>query len=328
MHRRTRPLDNPELAVLAHRQSGVARRTKLADIGINRHHVRSQVEAQRWRTVGHMVVVLHTGPLSYVQRRWFAVVQAGPRPLVAGLTALEDLGLGGWADDDAHVLVPPGVHVQRLAGVVAHTTRHLHANDIGSRGGRRSITAARSALDAARWQGSSRRASGLILAVVQQRLVRPEELRACLDRLGRITHGSHIAAAIADSAGGADSFAEVEVGRLVVRAGLPRPRRQVVIETPDGPRRVDMVVDLQDGRLLVIEVDGLHHLTLEVRLADAVKDAAIIAGGGQVLRIPVSHCACRSRCFCSSSSRYAGRRTGALGRPARIDSVSAVCAPR
>jgi very-short-patch-repair endonuclease len=235
-----------------------------------------------------MVVVFHTGPLTYVQRRWVAALHAGPRSVVAGLTTLEDLGLRGWGDDDAHVLVPPGVHVPRLAGVVAHMTRHLHPDDIGSRGGLLSTTAARSALDAARWQGSSRRASGLILAVVQQRLVRPDELRACLDRLGRITHRSHIAAAIAESAGGADSFAEVEVGRLVVRAGLPRPRRQVVIETPQGLRRVDLVVDLPDGRLLVIEVDGIHHLTPDVRLADALKDAAIIAGGDQVLRIPVT----------------------------------------
>jgi very-short-patch-repair endonuclease len=166
-------------------------------------------------------------------------------------------------------------------------SRHLDPRDIASGSALPVTTVARSALDAARWQSSSRRARGVILSVVQQRLVRPVQLAECLGRLGRVTHAASIASAILDSSGGADSLAEVEVADLVVRAGLPRPRRQVLVETLDGPRRVDIVVDLPDGRLLVIEVDGIHHLSTDVRLADAAKDAAIIAAGHQVLRIPV-----------------------------------------
>jgi very-short-patch-repair endonuclease len=42
-----------------------------------------------------------------------------------------------------------------------------------------------------------------------------------------------------------------------------------------------------DGGLLAIEVDGVHHAERAVRLADAAKDASLIAAGSQVLRIPV-----------------------------------------
>jgi very-short-patch-repair endonuclease len=286
---RTRPLDHhPDLAALARAQLGVVRRSQLVALGVTRHHVRSQVEAQRWRSIGPHVVVLHTGPLTRAQARWVAALHAGPRASLAGLTALELHGLRGWPADRAHVLVPQGASVPPLPGLVVHTTRRPVDEDVIRRTGWCPVTTvARSALDAARWDTSARRAAAVVLAVVQQRLTTPRELATCLARLDRVRHGTAIAAAIDDAAGGADSLAEVDVARLVVRAGLPRPRRQVVVDTPEGPRRVDLVVDLPDGRLLVLEVDGIHHAEPGVRLADAVKDAAIVAAGHQVLRLPV-----------------------------------------
>jgi very-short-patch-repair endonuclease len=159
---RGHPLDrNPGLAALARVQCGVVSRKQLASLEITRHHLRRQVEAQRWRMVGGRVVVLHTGPLTRHQMYWVAVLHAGPAAKIAGLTALE-------------------------------------------------------------------------------------------------------------------------------LSGLPTPRRQMVIETPDGPRPVDLVVDLPDGSRLVIEVDGPHHADPSVRLADSVKDAALIAAGYLVLRVPVA----------------------------------------
>jgi very-short-patch-repair endonuclease len=285
---RTRPLDHhPDLGTLARAQLGAVRRSQLVALGVTRHHVRRQVDAQRWRTIGPHVVILHTGPLTRAQWRWTAVLHAGPHAALAGLTALELYGLRGWSRDQAHVLVPLGVSVPPLPGLTVHTTRRLVDEDLVRVGGLPTTTVARSAVDAARWDGSPRRAAAVVLAVVQQRLATPRELAACLVGFDRVRYGSAIAAAIDDAAGGADSLAEVDVARLVARAGLPRPRRQVVVDTPEGPRRVDLVVDLPDGGLLVLEVDGVHHADLGVRLADAVKDAAVVAAGHRVLRIPV-----------------------------------------
>ena len=284
---RSRPLDrHPELAALARAQLGVVRRTQLATLGITRHHVRRQLEAQRWRVIGPNVVILSTGPLTRAQARWAAVLHAGPRALLAGLTALESHGLRGWPREELHVLVPMGVSVPTLPRLSVHRTRLLAAADPRA-AGCPATTVARATLDAARWETSPRHAAGLVLAVVQQRLATPNALAEGLAAFGPVRNRGAIASAIADAAGGADSLAEVDVARLVVRAGLPAPRRQVVVETPDGPRRVDLAVDLPDGRLLVLEVDGVHHAEVGVRLADAVKDAAVVAAGHQVLRLPV-----------------------------------------
>ncbi|MDA8434529.1 MAG: DUF559 domain-containing protein [Actinomycetales bacterium] len=285
---RTRPLDHhPDLVAVARAQVGVVRRSQLVALGVTRHHVRRQADAQRWRTIGPHVVILHTGPLTRAQWRWTAVLHAGPHAALAGLTALELFGLSGWLRNQAHVLVPLGVSVPPLPGLTVHTTRRLADEDLVRVGGLRTTTVARSAVDAARWAGSSRRAAAVVLAVVQQRLATPRELAVCLAGFDRVRYGSAIAAAIDDAAGGADSLAEVDVARLVVRAGLPRPRRQVVVDTPEGPRRVDLVVDLPDGGLLVLEVDGMHHTETGIRLADAAKDAAVVAAGHRVLRLPV-----------------------------------------
>jgi very-short-patch-repair endonuclease len=219
---------------------------------------------------------------------WAAVLHAGDRSALAGLTGLERLGMRGWLREPMHVLVPMGVNVPTLPGLVVHHARFLPPTDLHDpRGGPRCTTAARSAVDAARWGLTARAAGALVVAAVQQRLATTEELATCAAQFGWLKNASPILDGIIAAGGGADSWAEVEVARLVQRAGLPRPRRQVVIETLDGPRRVDLVVDLPDGTLLVIEVDGPHHLDAGVRVADAAKDAAVIAAGNSVLRIPV-----------------------------------------
>lgn len=327
---RTSPLEtHPELARLAAAQCGVVSRAQLATLEITRHHIRSQVVAQRWRPIGPHAVVLHTGPISRAQWRWTAVLHSGTGARLAGLSALEQDGLTGWARDETHVLVASGRSVPPLVGLIVHTTR-LSDVDSGSSGHRPASAGpqvgwpkvrqggtprfaseqletglpaswgdasvpgrcpatpvVRSTVDAARWESSSRRAGGIVLAVVQQRLATPSQLGECVDRLGRVRNSRAISRALVDAAAGADSLAEADVARLVLRAGLPAPRAQVVVETADGPRRVDLVVDLPDGRLLAIEVDGVHHARTEVRLADASKDAALVAAGHQVLRIPV-----------------------------------------
>jgi very-short-patch-repair endonuclease len=62
----------------------------------------------------------------------------------------------------------------------------------------------------------------------------------------------------------------------------------VLVRTAEGVIKVDLVVDLPDGRTLVIEVDGVHHDDPRQRARDAARDAALIAQGYLVLRIPVS----------------------------------------
>ena len=285
---RTHPLaTHPELTALARRQHGVLHRTQLAAAGFTRHHVRRQLVAQRWRQIGPNVVVLQTGPLTRDQQIWLAHLHGGHRSALGGLTALELDGLRGWSRSQLHLTAPIAAKVPALACLVVHRTRNLAPDDVVTRAdGLVRTSVARSTIDAARWEPVQRRACGLVVAVVQQRLISVPDLVACLDGMVKVRHAAALREALASAADGADSLAESDVARLIMRAGLPAPRRQVVVMTSEGPRRVDLAVDLPDGRTLVVEVDGPHHADPRVRLADSAKDSAVIAAGNVVVRIP------------------------------------------
>ena len=277
----------PGLRALALSQHGVVRRDQLAALGVTHEHIRSHVAAERWTTYGARVVVLKSGLLSPLQRRCVAVAHAGPPSALGGRTALETLGLGGWPSTVRNLLVPHGFAPPKLAGVVAHQTRHLEASDVIPDVWPTCATAARAAVDAARWEPHPRTASGLVLAVAQRRLAAPVDMLAVMDRIGPVRHARLLRSVLAAAVDGAESRAEVDLAALVRRAGLGTPRRQVVVATPDGPRRVDLAVDLPDGRTLVIEVDGVHHDDPRVKADDVAKDAALVAEGYVVLRVPV-----------------------------------------
>ncbi len=127
-----------------------------------------------------------------------------------------------------------------------------------------------------------------MIAVVQQRLCTPLELETALGAFVKIKQKVAIIDGVVEARGGADSKSEVDVARIMERAGFPRPRRQVQLVTSAGTRPVDLAVELGGGRLLIVEVDGPRHDNEDVRLIDAVKDAAAIAEGHHVLRIPAS----------------------------------------
>ena len=278
----------PGLLPLARSQDGVLHRDQLRELGVSHRHVRRQVDAERWRVYGPHAVVLQTGALSRAQRRAVAVVHSGKRAALAGRSALECDGMKGWEADAVHVLVPHGQQPKPFPGVVVHQTRRLPPADLRVGAWPPRTRAARAAIDAAGWELYGRSACGLLLAAVRQRLVTVPELADQLALDGTVRHRALLNAVLVDAAGGADAESEVAMARLVRAVGLPEPCRQVVVETAEGPRRVDLAVRLPDGRTLVIEVDGPHHTDVRVREEDAAKDAALVAAGYVVLRIPVT----------------------------------------
>lgn len=278
----------PGLRELARRQLGVVHRDQLRELGVRPHHVAQQIAAQRWTAYGRCTVVLSTGVLTRDQRRAVAVIHAGPRAALGGLTSLETLGLRDWWRDALHVLVPQGGAPSRLPGVVAHQTRHLDDADLVPGMWPPCTTAARAAIDAATWERHPRTASGIVLATVQQRLAIAQELLDELERRGPVRHKALLRRVLHEAAAGADALSEIDMVGLIRSLGLPEPRRQVFVSTPDGSWYVDLVVELPDGRRLAIEVDGPSHLDPRVREEDARKDLALTAAGYIVVRIPVA----------------------------------------
>jgi hypothetical protein len=113
---------------------------------------------------------------------------------------------------------------------------------------------------ATRWQhdvGSAAAKTWWCFAsAVQQRLTTPPRSRGELANAGRIKHLGILTHVVDDIAGGAQSFSEIDLGRLARHAGLPPPRRQSFRLDRAGRRRwLDAEFDV-----FFVEVDGAVHL--------------------------------------------------------------------
>ena len=202
MSGRTRPLAHVRgLYELADRQLGVVGRTQLASLGITRHHVRSQLAAQRWQSVGPRVVALVTGPLTREQGWWVAQLHAGSASALFGLAGLEVLGLKGWEADVIDVAIPHDRRASSWERIRVHRLRSFTDADVRLRSGLRCVVSRRSAVAAASTQPTARTAASLILAVVQQRVCSVDELRTALNDAPHSRHASSLRRALDDAAG-------------------------------------------------------------------------------------------------------------------------------
>lgn len=80
-------MDAKELAGLLEAQSGVIRRRQVLDLGGNDNDIERLLRRRQWARVHTGVYVDHTGPLSWLQRAWAAVLLHWPAAL-AGASAL------------------------------------------------------------------------------------------------------------------------------------------------------------------------------------------------------------------------------------------------
>jgi hypothetical protein len=205
----------------------------------------------------------------------------------AGFTALELRGFRFFGDPPklVHVVVSRGATYHRFPGVKVHESRRLAPLDVGLHRGLPCTAVPRSALDAAAWQPHRRYACAVLAAVVQQRLCTAQELADELRFVGRVRHKQPMRLAIADIGGGAEALSELDVGELCRRFGLAPPRRQRFRRDAQGRRRyLDCEWELDDGRVVVLEVDGSHHLLVEHWERDMRRERGIVVSGRQVLR--------------------------------------------
>lgn len=270
---------------LAKWQRGLISRRQLNAAGIDRFRVRNQVRAGRWMTVGPMVVATFTGELSWEQRAWAGHLHAGPASLLGGLTSARLRGLRGWDRDLIEVLIPHGTEVAPLAGVTfTRSRRDLSA--IAGRGINGHLAQLEPAILLRASAGLSERAAGGLLASsVQQRLVSASQLLSWLPRLQPLRRAKLLRSLLLDIRGGAESMAEIDLGRICGRGGLVPPDRQRRRTDRDGRRRwTDAEWDLPDGRTLVLEVDGAFHMDVEHWGADLKRQRRITGATRTVVR--------------------------------------------
>lgn len=273
------------MARLAQAQHGVLTRAQLARAGLGRGQVDAAISARRWQRHGRRVVVLHNGALSQRQREWVAVLLPGKLAGLAGLSGAAAGGLRGFEPERVHVVVAHGTEVTAPGWVKLHESRRLLAADVRTDLDPPRTRLSRSVVDAAVWSASPRRACAILCACVQQRLATPTQLQHELGKAGRVRHAGVLRAILGDISGGGHTLAEIDLGPLARRAGLPAPRRQALRrEAGDRVRYLDAEFDLPDGTRLAVEIDGAVHLTPETWWDDQDRQNELLIGGLPTLR--------------------------------------------
>lgn len=262
-------------------------RSTLRDLGVSRHRVAHEVGARRWQTFGALAVVLHSGPPSQIQRARIAVIEAGPHAALGGISALQVAGLKSWTRTTISVVTHKSRNSTRLPFSTVHESRTLNEDHIRVARGLRICVPPRAAVDGAGWEPSVRSAIGLVAATVQQGLAPVHDIHDTLMAAGRIRHHRALLAALGDIAGGLDALSEIDLIKLCARYRLPAPSSQTRRRGADGRiRYLDASIDLPDGTILAIEVDGAVHLDPRAWWGDAERSNALVTTGVRLLRFP------------------------------------------
>jgi hypothetical protein len=281
------PEASTALCSLLAQQDGVATRVQLNDLGFNQHAIRAQISARRWQNWGFHVVILHNFKPTRKQLMWAAVLDAGYPAALGSHTALEQHGFKPFAREaeQIHLLIERGAKVTAHPMITVHESRRLKPEYHVAAAGLPCTSAPRSAIDAAAWQPWPRFACALVAAVVQQGLCTADDLEQEMRYVGRVRHKAHLREAIRDIRGGSQALSEIDLARLCRRFGLQEPDRQTKRTDAHGRLRyLDAEWKLQDGRRMVLEVDGSHHFEVESWQADMRRERGVVIGGAHVLR--------------------------------------------
>ena len=224
------------LAAILNTQAGLVSMTQLWDVGMTRAQVRANLDAGRWLKRSHLVISTFTGELTREQMQWLGVLHGGPGALIGGLSALEVHGLRSWERPVVTVLVPNYRRPKPLPGLALYRCRPLVLAAANRRLPLQRIEPA--ALWFASTEPRLRTAHGLLAAVVQQRLSTPERLTDWTERMAPMKGADEIRRVLTEFAGGAQSMAEVDVGKFCKEFGFVLPTRQ-----RNALRHLDSVLD-------------------------------------------------------------------------------------
>lgn len=261
------PRDDELRILLELVQDGVVSRRQLLEHGRRDHDVKRMLRRRELvRVPDHRGVFLdHTGPLSWRQRAWAAVLVHWPAAL-ARESALPGPPPGG----PIHVAVAPGRKMVAVPRVLTHRTPDFEAR-VDWRQSPPRVRLEHAVIDVA----SGRRddvaaAYRLLTDVCHTRQTGPEAIRGVL--AGRRVAGARlIDEMLVDLASGACSVLERGYLQHVERAhGLPIGRRQAPGRAGGASTQRDV---LYEGLGLLVELDGLaFHDGARARDADALRD--------------------------------------------------------
>jgi len=271
-----------ELAALLDRQSGLATRTQLADLGVTPAALRANVAARRWRRVLPAVYATHTGPLTRLGELWAAVLTCGDGAVLSHESAGEVDGLvesrpGGLV----HVTLPVSRRVNDRDGIRVHYLHRLpearHPSRLPPR-----LRIEDTVLGLTDASETGREAMAWLLRACQRRLTTPEHLLAAMEVRKKMRWREALEGAAADALLGVQSLLEHRyIHRVEAAHGLPRGERQQRGELDGG--RVWRDVRYRRFRTLA-ELDGRLGHEGAGRFRDMRRDNAATVEGIDTLR--------------------------------------------
>lgn len=265
------------IGALQREQCGMVSRAQVLSRGGDDLLISRRLRRREWARVHPGVYVDHTGPLTWEQRAWAAVLALWPAALASGSALCAQrkglpASLTGGLDDDIHVVVahgrrvsaPPGVRVTRLRDYEAVISANLSPPRMRFE-------------DAVLREASARATDDSAVAVLadacQSRRTNPERLLRRLQLMGKLPRRSLLVEVLDDVASGALSTLERRYLRKVERRhGLPPATRQLREATGQGVVFRDA---FHPDHAFLVELDGrLGHEWNADRWSDLDRDVA------------------------------------------------------
>lgn len=265
-------------------QAGVVAREQVLTVhGESDATIRRRIRRREWAQVHPGVYVNHTGPLTWLQRAWAAVLVAAPAALchASAIRAADGPGRRDVDDAPIHVAVARDRIVRPPKGVVVHRISDFEGR-VQERLGPPRVRIEHAVIDVADDQSDEMRLIATLADAVRSRRTTAARLLATVDSRRRLKRRDLLRAVLGDVAAGTCSALEQAYLDRVERAhGLPQAGRQVR-ESAKGT----LYRDVEYAVGLLVELDShLFHNTAAARDRDMERDLDAALTGRDTIRI-------------------------------------------
>ncbi|MET0838077.1 MAG: type IV toxin-antitoxin system AbiEi family antitoxin domain-containing protein, partial [Marmoricola sp.] len=253
-------------------QSGVISRRQALAAGLEPHDLRRLVRRREWAAVHPGVYATHTGPLTWVQRAWAAVLLSWPAALCheSALRAGDGPGLRARSREETiHIGVDRGRSMLVVPdGIELHHLTRFEEKVLWNLGPPR-LRYEEAALDVAASAQTELDAVAALAKACQSRRTTARRLLTTLDQRPRVRRRDWLRGVLLDVAEGTCSVLEHGyLARIERPHGFPPAQRQVRAEASTG-----VVYRDAQYRVVLVELDGrLFHDPAEARDRDFERD--------------------------------------------------------
>lgn len=219
------------------------------------------------------------------QRLWAAVLHCGPTACLAGRSALFAEGWRGTLQWPLQVITSESTRVHRRpAWIQVHRSRLQIPQQVS---GIPRVNATPAVVQAGGWARTPREAMFVVLSSLQQEVTKPKRLRQELLGRPQAARRALLLELVDEYSSGVSSLNEHEFAQICRKHGLPQPIRQSRRKDSKGrDRYIDAEFQAHDGRIIMVEIDGMQHLDPENWTEDTERqNSLVLRTGGLVLRV-------------------------------------------